>query len=106
MAVLAKGLPVLFIPEKRMIAAMGNDMVDHGRGRQCAVFQTFGAQWMPKQKRLPRFSPVCVITTGSRAAANGVMAPFFSMLLAVNSLLTEVGTAGIAAGTLGCFGHL
>ncbi len=106
MAVLAKGLPVLFIPEKRMIAAMGYDMVDHGRGRQCAVFQTFGAQRMPKQKRLPRFSPVCVITTGSRAAANGVMAPFFSMLLAVNPLLAEVGTAGIAAGTLGCFGHL
>ena len=104
MAVLAKGLPVLFIPEKCMIAAMGYDMVDHGRGRQCAVFQTFGAQRM--QKRLPRFSPVCVITTGSRAAANGVMAPFFSMLLAVNPLLAEVGTAGIAAGTLGCFGHL
>lgn len=33
MAVLTKGLPVLFIPEKHMIAAMGNDMVDHGRGR-------------------------------------------------------------------------
>ena len=29
MAVLAKGLPVLFIPEKHMIAAMGNDMVNH-----------------------------------------------------------------------------
>lgn len=47
MAVLAKGLPVLFIPEKRMIAAMGYDMVDHGRGRQRTVFQAFGAQWTP-----------------------------------------------------------
>lgn len=72
MAVLTKGLPVLFIPEKHMIAAMGNDMVDHGCGRQCAVFQTFGAQWMPGQKRLSRFSPVCVITTGSRSAAQTI----------------------------------
>ena len=72
MAVLTKGLPVLFIPEKRMIAAMGNDMVDHGRGRQCAVFQTFGAQRMPKQKRLPRFSPVCVIAPGGSTAAQTI----------------------------------
>ena len=72
MAVLAKGLPVLFIPEKRMITAMGNDMVDHGCGRQHTAFQTFDAQRTPKQKRLPRFSPVCVITTGSRTAAQTI----------------------------------
>ena len=58
MAVLAKGLPVLFIPEKHMIAAMGNDMVDHGCRHQHTVFQAFGAQWMPGEKRLPRFSPM------------------------------------------------
>ena len=72
MAVLAKGLPVLFIPEKHMIAAMGYDMVDHGRRRQRTAFQAFGAQRMPGQKRLPRFSPVCVITTGSRSAAQTI----------------------------------
>lgn len=106
MAVLTKGLPVLFIPEKFAVAAMGNDMVDHGRGCQHTVFQTFGAQRMPGQKRLPRLSPVCVITTGSRAAANGVMAPFFSVLIAVNPPLAEMGTAGVTAGALGSFGHL
>ena len=58
MAVLAEGLPVLFIPEKRMIAAMGNDMVDHGCGSQHTAFQAFNAQWMPGQERLPRFSPM------------------------------------------------
>ena len=58
MAVLTKGLPVLFIPEKRMIAAMGNDMVDHGCWRQRTIFQAFGAQRMTNQKRLPRFSPM------------------------------------------------
>ena len=58
MAVLAKGLPILFIPEKRVVAAMGNDMVDDGRGRQHTVLQAFGAQRMPSQKRLPRFSPM------------------------------------------------
>ena len=95
MAVLAKGLPVLFIPEKRMIAAMGYDMVDHGRGRQHTVFQAFGAQRMSGQKRLPRFLPVRVIPSGRCAAANGILAPFFSVLIAVNPLLAEVGTAGV-----------
>lgn len=72
MAVLTKGLPVLFIPEKRMIAAMGNDMVDHGRRRQRTVLQAFGAQRTPGQKRLPRFSPVCVIAPGGSTAAQTI----------------------------------
>ena len=105
MAVLAKGLPVLFIPEKHMIAAMGNDMVDHGRGRQCAVFQTFGAQWTPGQKRLPRLSPVCVIAPGGSTAAQTICR-IIRMLLAVNPILAEIGTAGVTAGALGCVGHL
>ena len=106
MAAFAKLLPILFIPEKHMIAAMGNDMVNHGRRRQHTVLQAFGAQRMPGQKRLPRLSPVYVIPSGGSTAANGVMAPFFSMLLAVNPLLAEFGAAGITAGALGCFGHL
>ena len=106
MAVLTKGLPVLFIPEKRMITAMGNDMINYYRGRQRTIFQAFGAQRMPGQKCLPRLSPVCVIAPGGSTAANSVMAPFFSMLLAVNPLLAEVGTAGITAGTLGDFRHI
>ena len=69
MAVLTKGLPVVFIPEKRMITAMGNDMINYCRGRQHTAFQAFGAQRMLSKKRLPRLSPVCVITPGSRAAA-------------------------------------
>ena len=105
MAVLTKGLPVLFIPEKHMIAAMGNDMVDHGCGCQCAVFQTFGAQRMPGQKRLPRLSPVCVIAPGGSTAAQTICR-IIRMLLAVNPLLAEIGTAGVTAGALGCFGHL
>ena len=106
MAVLTKGLPVLFIPEKRMIAAMGYDMIDHGRRGQHTAFQAFDAQRMSGQKRLPRLSPVCVIAPGGSTAANSVMAPFFSVIFAVNPLLAEIGTAGITAGTLGCFGHL
>ena len=47
MAVLAKGLPILFIPEKFAVAAMGNNMVDHGRRSQHTVFQAFNAQRMP-----------------------------------------------------------
>ena len=106
MAVLTKGLPVLFIPEKRMIAAMGNDMVDHGRGRQRTIFQAFGTQRTPGQKRLSCLSPVRVISSGGCAAANGIMTPFFSVLIAVNPPLAEMGTAGVTAGALGSFGHL
>ena len=106
MAVLAKGLPILFIPEKLAVAAMGNNMIDHGRRRQRTAFQAFGAQWTPGQKRLPRFSPVCVIAPGGSTAANSIMAPFFSVIFAVNPLLAEMGTAGVAAGALGCFWHL
>ena len=105
MAVLAKGLPVLFIPEKHMIAAMGNDMVDHGCGRQCAVFQTFGAQRMPGQKRLPRLSPVCVIAPGGSTAAQTICR-IIRMFLTINTPLTEVETAGIAAGAFGDFRHI
>ena len=72
MAVLTKGLPVLFIPEKHMIAAMGNDMVDHGRRRQHTVFQAFSTQRMSGQKRLSRLSPVCVIAPGGSTAAQTI----------------------------------
>ena len=106
MAVLAKGLPILFIPETLAVAAMGNNMIDHGRRRQRTVLQAFGAQRTPGQKRLPRLSPACVIAPGGSTAANSVMAPFFSVIFAVNPLLAEIGTAGITARALGCFGHL
>ena len=72
MTALAKGLPVLFIPEKFAVAAMRNDMVDHGRGRQYTVFLAFRTQGMPGQKRLPRLSPVCVIAPGGSTAAQTI----------------------------------
>lgn len=72
MAVLAKGLPILFIPEKLTVAAVRNNMVDHSRRHQHTVFQAFSAQWMPGEKRLPRFSPVRVISSGCCAAAQAV----------------------------------
>ena len=56
--VFAQRLPVVFIPEKRMITAMGNDMINYCRGRQRTIFQAFGAQRTPGEKRLPRFSPM------------------------------------------------
>ena len=72
MTALAKGLPVLFIPEKRMITAMGNDMINYCRGSQRTIFQAFGAQRMPGQKCLPRLSPVCVIAPGGSTAAQTI----------------------------------
>ena len=43
MAALAKGLPVIFIPEKIAISAMRHDVVYHGRRGQRAAFQAIRA---------------------------------------------------------------
>ena len=37
-------LPVGLVPEQLLIAAVGDDVVDHGGGRQAILAQTFGAE--------------------------------------------------------------
>ena len=44
MAALAKGLPVLFIPEQRPVAAMRDDVINHGRRSQHTVPAAFRAE--------------------------------------------------------------
>ena len=106
MAVLAKGLPVVFIPEKIAVSAMGNDVVYHGGRGQMAVFLAFGAQGMLGQKSLSCLSPAGVVSSGGCAAAKGVVTPFLAMPLAVDAAVAEVGAAGIAAGAFGRMRHI
>jgi hypothetical protein len=63
MAPLAQRLPVLFIPEQRIIPAMGNDMVNHGRWHQVSRAKTRHAQRMLAQKACPRTLPFCIVTS-------------------------------------------
>ena len=106
MAAPAKGLPVIFIPEKIAVSAMGNDMIYYGCRGQMAVFLAFRAQRMPGQKSFSRLLPVCVVSPCSRAAADSVVTPFFAMPLAVDAAVAEVGTAGIAAWSFGRVRHI
>ena len=51
------------------------------------------------------FGPYITSVMGDGTAAQTICR-IIRMLLAVNSLLAEIGTAGETAGALGCFGHL
>ena len=104
--VFAQRLPVVFIPEKIAISAMRHDVVYHGRRGQMAVFLAFRAQGMLGQKSLSCLSPAGVVSSGSCAAAKGVVTPFLAMPLAVDAAVAEVGTARIAAGAFGRMRHI
>jgi hypothetical protein len=61
MTSLAQALPVVFIPEQTLIAAVRDNMIDHGRWRQPFPFQAIHAEGMfPKVKEPhePPFSPI------------------------------------------------
>jgi hypothetical protein len=47
MAALAKGLPVVFIPEQLPVAPVRNDVIDNGRRGYVSFSQTLDAQRMP-----------------------------------------------------------
>ena len=106
MAALAKGLPIVFIPEKITISAMGNDMIYHGRRGQYAVFLAFRAQGIPGQKNFSRPLPARIVPPRSRAATKGVVAPFLAMFFAVDVSVTEIGASRIPTGAFGRMGHI
>ena len=63
MAVLAQRLPVAPIPEQNRIAAMRNDMVYNGCGRQLACFSAFGSVRILIEEQRPGRAPFAVITS-------------------------------------------
>ena len=69
MAVLAKGLPVFFVPEQPHVAPVRDNMVNNGGGRQPAMLHAGSAQRVLCQKRLPGCLPLPTI------AAKGGIAP-------------------------------
>ena len=101
MAVLAKGLPVLFIPEQRPVAAMRDDVIHNRRGRERAVALAFRAQRMRAEETPPRCLPFLIIAT----AGGGFPRVQRTMLFAVN-IIGEVRASRMAAGTLGLVRHM
>lgn len=72
MAALAKGLPIVFIPEQPLIPAMRDDMVNHRRRRDLPVLHALIAQRIALQKAGAGFSPAAIIATGFSTAAPAV----------------------------------
>ena len=106
MAAFAKRLPVVFVPEKTAISAMGNDVVYYGGRSQHSVFQAFRTQGMAGKKSLPCLLPACVVPPCSCAAAKGFLTPLLAMRFAVHAAVAEIGTAGIAAWSFGRMRHM
>ena len=98
MACFTKRLPVAFVPEQRAIPAMGCNVVDHSRGREPAFLIAENAQRMALQEIVPRGLPFTAISAKSSSAAQRVVSPFFSVLLAINAAIAKVRAAGIPAG--------
>ena len=84
MAVLAQRLPVASIPEQNGIAAMRNDMVNNGCGRQLACFSAFGTERILFEEQRPGRTPFSVITAFGGVASHAITA-VFGMLFAVNA---------------------
>lgn len=72
MAVLAKGLPVCFIPEQLPIPTMGYDVIHHGGGRELAFSLTLNAQRMLPKILLTGRTPASVITSLIGSATQSV----------------------------------
>ena len=99
MAAPAKGLPVLFIPEQRRVAAMRDDMIDHSRRGQHAVPAAFRAKRVLTQEQRSGLAPAGVVPASVRPAAQRVMAVLLAVLLAIHTALAQIRAAGIPAGS-------
>ena len=104
MAILAQRLPIAPIPEQNRIAAMRNDMVNNGCGRQLACFSAFGTERILFEEQRPGRAPFSVITAFGSIAAHAVCA-VFGMFPAVDTLVAEIGTAGKPAWSFRFSGH-
>ena len=62
MAALAKGLPVLFVPEQLRVAAMRSDVIHNGRRYQPAFRLAPYAPRVTFQEELPGFLPTAVVS--------------------------------------------
>ena len=101
MTILAKRLPVPLIPEQFFITSMRYDMIDYRCRGDFVTGKTLRAQRMLPEETLSGLAPSGIVTSDSGAAPKRVLRPFFPMLLTKDALLTEIGTAGISAGTFG-----
>lgn len=73
MAALAKGLPVVFIPEQPLVAAVRDDVVNHCRKGKFTFLPALHAERMFLQKGFSRSAPLGVISSRIRTAAHAIV---------------------------------
>jgi len=86
-AVSAKGLPVVFIPEKDRIAAMRNDVIDYRCRGKFTFLLALDAQRMLTQESCSGISPFTVISTFSGASTQPIRR-IIRMIIAINTMIT------------------
>jgi len=106
MAVLAKGLPVFFVPEQLRVAPVRRDMIDHRRGRQSTVSHTLYAQGMFPQIPLSSGAPFGIVSSGISAAAHSVGAVLLMILAVHLAPIADVGASRESAGSFRSVGHI
>ena len=104
-AVSAKRLPVVFVPEKNWIAAMRNDVIDHGCRCELSSLPALDAQRMLTQESCSGISPFTVISTFSGASAQPIRR-IIRMIIAINTMITQIGTSRKPAGAFWTSGHI
>ena len=87
MAVPAKGLPVVFIPEKNWITAMGNNVIDYRCRGKFTFLPALDAQRMLSQESCSGISPFTVISTFSGTSAQPIRR-IIRMIIAINTMIT------------------
>lgn len=105
MAALAKGLPVLLIPEQIRVAAMRFDMVNDGRRDEPSFFLAADAPGVAFQEKPPGFLPFSPVATQHRALPFPLALPFMFLTI-FSSIRHQPGAARIFAGPLRSSGHL
>ena len=100
MAVLAKGLPVCFVPEKPHVSAMGYNMVHHSRSHQLTSPLTLHTKRISLEIGTSGNLPAAIITPCS-SALPGIKPP---MCLTVDSI-AKGGAPRMTAGTFGFHRH-
>lgn len=96
MAALAKGLPVLFIPEQIRVAAMRLDMIYNGCRDQPSFLFASDTPWMTFQEELPGFLPFPSIAT-QHGVFPFALAPLFMFVTIFFSIWHQPRASRISA---------
>ena len=104
MAALAKGLPVLFIPEELCITTVRFDMVDDRRRDESSFCFAADAPGMTFQEELPGLLPLSPVATQRGVLPFALALPFMFITI-LSSVRHQLWASRILAGRLRSSGH-